>query len=99
MVNPNSYTWVYEVLLHILENTVSPQRVWTIVGSDGVLYVLGHRLRDDRPELNCLLLVPGPGHYEMNDVKALFKLLWPIGLENLAKLVGFKSEKAPAVLF
>ncbi len=94
MINPNSYARVREVLKHIQEHTQSEQRVWHIVGSDGVPYVLGQRLRDESPELRNILLIPGAGHIEMNALKALFKLLWPIGLEQLAKLVGYRSDKA-----
>ncbi|CAG2233782.1 unnamed protein product [Mytilus edulis] len=43
---------------------------------------------------NNILLLPGQGHYEINMVKALFKLLWDIGLIDLAKMLGFSSIKA-----
>ncbi|XP_071138418.1 uncharacterized protein [Mytilus edulis] len=43
---------------------------------------------------NNILLLPGPGHYEINMVKALFKLLWDVGLLDLAKMLGFVSIKA-----
>ncbi|VDH89381.1 Hypothetical predicted protein, partial [Mytilus galloprovincialis] len=41
---------------------------------------------------NNILLLPGQGHYEINMVKALFKLLWDIGLIDLAKMLGFSSR-------
>ena len=41
-----------------------------------------------------ILLLPGPGHYEINMVKGIFKLLWDIILVELAKILGFKSTRA-----
>ncbi len=63
MVNPNSYTSVREFLEHMQEQTINSDRPWTIVGSDGVPYVLDQRLRVDDVSLHNLLLVPGPGHF------------------------------------
>ena len=94
MVNPNSYERVKEVLEHIKKLVIGPSRKWTVVGSDGVPYVLGQKLRDDNAALQDLLLVPGPGHFELNTVRAIFKLIWPVGLRKLAVLLGFTSEKA-----
>ncbi len=94
MLNPNSYANVHTMLRHVKMQTITANRHWTIVGSDGNPYVLGQRLRDDKDDLKDLLLMPGPGHFEINIVKALFKLLWPVGLKALAKLVGYKTEKA-----
>ncbi len=74
MVNPNSYAREREVLNHIKENTQSDQRVWNIVGSDGVPCVLG-RFLDKSPELKNTLFTPGAGHIEMNSLRALFKQL------------------------
>jgi hypothetical protein len=34
------------------------------------------------------------GHYEINYVKAIFKLTWHAGLKEFAKMLGFKSPKA-----
>ncbi len=93
LVNPNSYGRVHEVLQHIQAHG---PRAWYAVGSDGVPYVLAHRLRDSTPQLHNILLLPGPGHIEMNVLRALFKLLWPLGLEQLAQLLGFKTPKALA---
>ncbi len=42
---------------------------------------------------------PGEGHFEINFVKLLFKLLWPVGLESLATTVGYNSLKAPQYAF
>ena len=64
------------------------------MGSDGVQYILGQKLREDHPPLQDLLLVPGPGHFELNTVRAIFKLIWPVGLRNRAVLLGFTDEKA-----
>jgi hypothetical protein len=41
-----------------------------------------------------ILLIPGLGHYEINYVKAIFKLIWHAGLKEFAKMLGFKSPKA-----
>lgn len=41
-----------------------------------------------------LLLIPGLGHYEMKYTKAIFKLLWPVCLGELAKMLGYRSIKA-----
>ena len=86
-VNPNSYDRVRQVLAHIQGQG---SRAWSAIGSDGVPYVLAHR----SPELQNILLLPGPGHIEINVLRALFKLMWPLGLEDLAKLLGFRTHKA-----
>ncbi len=39
-------------------------------------------------------LLPGPRHFEINFVQAFFKLLWPVGLQTLAKLAGYRTDKA-----
>ena len=94
MLNPNSYANVGKVLRYVKMQAITGNRHWTIVGSDGNPYVLGQRLRDEKDDLKYLLLMPGPGHFEINMVKVLFKLLWPVGLKALGKLVGYKTEKA-----
>lgn len=38
--------------------------------------------------------MPGLGHYEINMVRGCFKLLWHVCLEELGKMLGFKSIKA-----
>ena len=43
---------------------------------------------------NNLLFISGLGHLEMKIVNCLFTLLWYVGLESLAKLLGFKSPIA-----
>ena len=63
-------------------------------GSDGMPYVLGQKIRENDPAYQNLLLLPGPGHFEMNMTKCLFKLLWPVGLSETAKHMGFTSLKA-----
>ncbi len=94
LLNPNSYASVKTVLENLCQRALNENRQWTIVGSDGIPYVLGQRLRDEHDHLKNLLLLPGPGHFEMNFVKALFKLLWPVGLQTLAKLAGYRTDKA-----
>ena len=61
---------------------------------DGLPYVLGSRIIEKEKNLQNLLLVPGLGHYEINLVKCAFKLMWDPVLEDLAKMLGFKSLKA-----
>jgi len=43
-----------------------------------------------------ILFFVGLGHYEINMVKALFKLLWQVGIQDLGKMLGFRSPKALA---
>ncbi len=93
MLNPNSYTRVKQVLDVIRANKYS-EHTWSMVGCDGVSYVLSHRLRDDCPDLHDALLWPGQGHLEINFVKLLLKLLWPVGLETLAAMVDFQTARA-----
>ncbi|KAJ8300772.1 hypothetical protein KUTeg_022291 [Tegillarca granosa] len=43
-----------------------------------------------------IIMIPGLGHYKINMTKALCKLLWNVGLADLAKMLGFVSPKALA---
>ncbi len=69
MLNPNSYTRVKQVLDAIRANRHS-EHTWSVVGCDGVPYVLSHILRDDCPDLHDVLLWPGQGHFEINVVNS-----------------------------
>ncbi len=40
------------------------------------------------------VLLPGPGHVEINVIRVLFQLLWPLGMEDLAKILWFKTPMA-----
>lgn len=51
------------------------------------------------PEFEWLILMPGPGHIEINMVKATVKFTWAIFWESLAELFNFKSPKAKQVAF
>ncbi len=93
LVNPNSYATINQVLRHI-QNQTSMDRAWSVAGADGVPYVLGHRLHDKNDSLKNMLLLPGPGHVEINVIRVLCQLLWPLGMEDLAKIIGFKTLKA-----
>ncbi len=93
LVNPNSYVTINQVLKHIQQETLI-NRSWTVAGCDRVPYILAHRLRDKDRELQNILLLPGPGHVEMNAIRVLFKLLWPLGMEDLARILGYKTPKA-----
>lgn len=45
--------------------------------------------------IECSIYIPlGAGHYEMNMVKALFSGWFPLYLEPVAELMGFRSPKA-----
>lgn len=46
------------------------------------------------PFFNFIFL--GHGLFEINMVKAMFKPLWEIILQDLAKILGFRSPKALA---
>lgn len=50
-------------------------------------YVLG-----DCRTFGNLLLVPGPGHIEMNMVRGVIKLMFDVSLKDEAFLMGFKTE-------
>ncbi|XP_062594161.1 uncharacterized protein LOC134255654 [Saccostrea cucullata] len=43
-----------------------------------------------------IIMVPGLGHFEMNMLKAAFRLLWDVILVDLAVILGFHSPKALA---
>ena len=95
MVNPCSYDSVKHVLQSLLNSIVTnTDRKWTIIGCDGLPYILASRLIDNDANLQHILLQPGLGHYEINMVKACFKLLWEVALSDLALLMGYKSIKA-----
>ena len=95
LTNPCSYDSVNEVLNSLLNSTVNnTDRKWTILGCDGLPYILASRLIEKDETLQHILLQPGLGHYEINMVKALFKLLWEVALSDLAQLMGYKSIKA-----
>ena len=56
--------------------------------------MLGSRLIKTNQDLQDILLVPGHGHMEMTAVKALFKLLWDVCLQDIAKMLGFSTPRA-----
>ncbi|XP_046346471.2 uncharacterized protein LOC124127059 [Haliotis rufescens] len=41
-----------------------------------------------------ILLLPGPGHMEINMAKASFKLLWDVILKDLGIMLGFRTIRA-----
>ncbi len=45
-------------------------------------------------EFKWLLLKPGPGHIEMNMLKALVELLWEVFWKEMVKIFNFTSEAA-----
>ncbi len=89
--NPNFYANVEEFLKDI-QDLSFPHCSWCVVGSDGVL---SQRLHDAKNKFKIILL-PGQGHIAMNVVRALLKLLWPFGMGDLAKILGFRTQTALA---
>jgi hypothetical protein len=93
--NPCSYKAVKDVFGHISEKLhVGSTRAWTVVGCDGLPYVLGARLIEQEPELQNIFLQPGHEHYEMNMTRACFKVLWNVILVDISKMLGFRSVNA-----
>ncbi|XP_062620908.1 uncharacterized protein LOC134282522 [Saccostrea cucullata] len=94
-VNPCSFQSVQVVLENLKCTTGIPDhRQWSIVGCDGLPFLLSHRIIKDNPHLQDLLLQPGLGHVEINMSKAVIKLLWQVIGLDLAKLLGYRSPKA-----
>ena len=84
---------VNEALQDILLNIeVGTERKWSVIGCDGLPFILGSRLIDKDPALHHILLQPGLGHYEINMTKSCFKPLWDVVLADLANMLGYKSK-------
>ena len=92
--NPCSYEAVENVLRNILGSAKALGKEWCIAGCDGLPYLLGSRILAEKGDLQNVFLVPGLGHYEINMTRCAFKLLWDVVLEDLAKMLGFKSPPA-----
>ena len=45
-----------------------------------------------------VLLLPGPGHIELNSARLLLKFLWQPLFSTLASLLGFRTPKAKEVM-
>ena len=45
-----------------------------------------------------LLLLPGPGHMELNEARILLKLLWHPLISQLASMLGFRTPRAKDVV-
>ena len=95
-LNPCSYRAVEDVLSDIHSRNCSGQRRWSVIGCDGLPYILGTRLIDNDVNLQNILLMPGLGHFEINMVRSSFKLLWTVILQDAADMLGFRSDKAKA---
>ncbi|XP_062577384.1 uncharacterized protein LOC134239238 [Saccostrea cucullata] len=94
-VNPCSYESVEVVLSSIKAEVGIPEnRKWTLVGCDGLPFLLSHRIIKHSEDLQDLLILPGLGHFEINMCKALIKLVWQALGVDLAKLLGYRSPKA-----
>lgn len=66
-VNPCSLAAVKSVLESLkAEFDIPHSRQWSIVGCDGLPYLLSHKVVHDNPELQDLLIQPGLGHFQIN---------------------------------
>ena len=79
---------------HPCSTKVGTERQWTTIGCDGLPYILASRIIEKEPKYQHFLLEAGPGHYEINMVRTLFKLLWEVILKDLGYMLGFRSIKA-----
>ena len=70
MVNPNSHAAVQNVLKHISDGS----RKWVLWGAMAYLMCLVNDIIDTHPDLQHVIILPGPGHIEINMVRAMFKL-------------------------
>jgi hypothetical protein len=76
MVNSGSYEAVKQELQNICNSTVSGgKRKWTVIGCDGLPYILCSRLIDKDPGLQNVLIQPGLGHFEMTRVKVYLNFM------------------------
>lgn len=65
--NPCSLAAVKSVMQSFKGDLNIPHsREWSIVGWDGLPYLLSHRVIHDIPELQDLLIQPWLGHFEIN---------------------------------
>lgn len=71
-VNPCSFKSV-KVVLENLKCTagIPVHRQWSIVGYDGLPFLISHRIIQDNPDLQDLLLQPGLGQIEINMCKGI----------------------------
>lgn len=71
-VNPCSFKSVTVVLENLKCTAGIPDnRQWSIVGCDWLPFLLFHRIIQDNPDLQDLLLQPGLGHVEINMCKGI----------------------------
>jgi hypothetical protein len=74
--NPCSYESVKEVLINIKNDVGVPEkRSWSLVGCDGLPYLIASKVIRENPELQDLLLQPGLGHWEMNMAKGILIII------------------------
>lgn len=71
MENPCSYKSVENVLRHIQHSTIKGDRLWTMVGCDGLPFVLGTNIIKESEDLQNLLMLPGHGHIELNMTRGI----------------------------
>ena len=84
LVNPNSTVNVNTVLGHTKYTYIAEKRQWVFVGADGPAYSLMCHLQRLAPkQFDWLAIVSGKGHLNMNQLKTLFQILYPIFIEPL----------------
>lgn len=76
-VNPCSFKSV-KVVFEKLKciSGIPDHRQWSIVGCDGLPFLFSHRIIQDNPDLQDLLLQPGLGHVEINMCKGIAFLVY-----------------------
>ena len=76
LLNPNSYNNLEQILDNLEVNLeIGSSREWSYIGCDGPPYCLASRLIDkiDRFQ-QWVVMLPGLGHLNMNQLKAFFKV-------------------------
>ena len=68
-------------------------REWVILGCDGPQFRMANIITQKKPQrYDWVYLVPGLGHYDMNRLKTILKIMDKIMLEPLGKeVLNFKS--------
>ena len=90
-VNPNSLINIQQVLCHLKTD----QRQWLSVVCDGQSYSLIRKLNAKDPQsFGWLLLRAGGGHIEINMFRSFFYIYFDVFLQDIARLLGFQTQKA-----
>ena len=97
LLNPNSYSNIEKILEQMkVFAKVGVEREWVFLGCDGPPCCLAERIiHKEKEKFNFVSMVPGLGHYHMNQQKTVFKILDEIVLESLGKdVLNLQSPKA-----